>query len=72
MENMFKSKKQNNQTKGILKAKRERKRKEAEERQAKHDALSLDQKLAKATPGSREHQRLTKVKTDLVTGQKRA
>jgi len=58
MENLFKSKKQNNLTKGILKAKRERKRLEAAERQKKYDALSLDQKLAKARPGSKEHTKL--------------
>ena len=64
------TKKQNNLTKGVLRAKRERKRLEAIERQKKYDALTLDQKLAKATPGSREHMRLTQKKTDLVTGRK--
>lgn len=58
MENMFKTKKQNNITKGVLRAKRERKRAEAEARQKKYDALSLEQKIAKAVPGSKEHTKL--------------
>ena len=54
----MKSKKQNHLTKGILRAKRELKRQEAEARQAKYDALTLDQKIAKAIPGSKEHTKL--------------
>lgn len=45
---------------------------DAKLRQEASDKLTLDQKLAKATPGSREHTRLTKRKTDSVTGTKRA
>jgi len=41
---------------GITKAKRAEKRKVAEERQAKYDALSFEQKLAKA--GSKEKAKL--------------
>lgn len=58
MENMFKTKKQNNITKGVLREKRARKRAEAEARQKKYDALTLEQKIAKAVPGSKEHTRL--------------
>ena len=59
METMLKrSKKENNRTSGKLRAKNLRKRQEAEERQTRYNALSLDQKLAKATPGSREHTKL--------------
>jgi hypothetical protein len=50
----------------------EKRRADAKVRQEKSDGLTLDQKLAKATPGSREHMRLTRKKTDLVTGTKRA
>lgn len=41
---------------GITKAIREQKRKEAEARQAKYDALTLEQKLAKA--GAKEKAKL--------------
>ena len=41
---------------------KELKRKEAKERQAKYDALSLDQKLKLAT-GARQRDRLLKKKT---------
>lgn len=58
MEPLMKSKKQNHLTKGILRAKKALKRQEAEARQAKYDAMTLDQKIAKATPGSREYNRL--------------
>jgi hypothetical protein len=58
MENMFKTKKQNNITKGVPREKRARKRVEAEARQKKYDALTLEQKIAKAVPGSKEHTRL--------------
>jgi hypothetical protein len=58
MDNMFKTKKQNNITKGVLREKRSRKRAEAEARQKKYDALTLEQKIARAVPGSKEHTRL--------------
>ncbi len=53
-----KSKKQNNRKSGAAEAKRLRKRKEAEARQAKSDALTVEQKLAKAVVGSKEYNKL--------------
>lgn len=58
MEPLFKSKKQNNHKSGKLAEKKLRKRKEAEARQAKYDTLTMEQKLAKAKVGSKEHMKL--------------
>ena len=43
---------------GITKAQRSEKRKNAEARQAKYDALTLEQKLASPTLGARERTKL--------------
>ena len=40
------------------KARRQEKREEAEDRREEHDKLSLEQKIATAVPGSKEHKRL--------------
>ena len=40
------------------KARREEKREQAKDRQAEHDKLTLEQKIANAVPGSKEHKRL--------------
>ena len=42
------------------KARKREKQEQAEDRQAEHDKLTLEQKIAKAVPGSKEHTRLTK------------
>jgi len=61
-------KKQNNLKSGAALAKKERKRKEAAERQAKYDALSLDQKIARAGvfPNGKEYARLVAKKAALA------
>ena len=41
------------------KARKQEKRDEAEARQAEHDKLTIEQKIAKAVPGSKEYKRLT-------------
>lgn len=38
---------------------KEQRRTQAAERQAAYDALSNDEKVARAVPGSRQHKRLT-------------
>lgn len=43
---------------------REQRHEEAVARQALHDALTLDEKIAKATPGSKEMMRLESMKED--------
>ncbi len=55
------SKKQNNRKSGAAQANKERKRKEALARQEVYDKLSFEDKVKRAVPGSREHQRLLKV-----------
>ena len=40
------------------KARRQEKREEATERQAEHDKLTLEQKIANAVSGGKEHKRL--------------
>lgn len=42
------------------KQRKEEKRDEANARQAEYDKLTLEQKIAHAVPGSKEHKRLTK------------
>ena len=42
------------------KVRKQEKRDEAEARQAEHDKLTLEQKIANAVPGSKEHKRLVK------------
>ena len=42
------------------KARRQEKREQAAERQAEHDKLTLEQKIANTVTGSKEHKRLTK------------
>ena len=42
------------------KQRKEEKRDEAAARQAEHDKLTLEQKIANAVPGSKEHKRLVK------------
>ena len=42
------------------KARKQEKRDEAEARQVEHDKLTLEQKIANAIPGSKEHKRLVK------------
>ena len=42
------------------KQRKEEKRDDAQARQAEHDKLTLEQKLANAVPGSKEHKRLVK------------
>ena len=42
------------------KARKQEKREQAAERQAEHDKLTLEQKIANAVPGSKEHKRLVK------------
>mgnify|MGYP003639169103 FL=1 len=42
------------------KARKQEKREQAAERQAEHDKLTLEQKIANAVPGGKEHKRLTK------------
>lgn len=49
-----------NHKKGIAAAAKARRREEALARQARHDKLSLSEKIKKARPGSREHARLLK------------
>ena len=44
------------------KARKQEKREQAAERQAEHDKLTLEQKIANAVPGSKEHKRLAKEK----------
>jgi len=44
------------------KQRKEEKRDEANARQAEYDKLTLEQKIAHAVPGSKEHKRLTKGK----------
>ena len=44
------------------KARKQEKRDEAQARQAEHDKLTLEQKIANTVPGSKEHKRLTKEK----------
>ena len=44
------------------KQRKEEKRADAQVRQAEHDKLTLEQKIANAVPGSKEHKRLTKEK----------
>jgi len=41
------------------KARKQEKRDDAEARQVERDKLTLEQKIAKAVPGSKEHKRLT-------------
>ncbi len=40
------------------KARKQEKRDEAQDRQAEHDKLTLEQKIAHAVPGSKEHKKL--------------
>jgi hypothetical protein len=47
-----------NHKKGIAAAAKARRREEALARQAQHDKLSLEDKIRKARPGSKEHVRL--------------
>jgi hypothetical protein len=47
---------------GITKSVREQRRKEAEERNAKYQALPLEQKLARNPPNGKVAKKLTKVK----------
>ena len=42
------------------KQRKEEKRDDAQARQAEHDKLTLEQKIANAVPGSKEHKRLVK------------
>ena len=42
------------------KARKQEKREQAAERQAEHDKLTLEQKIAKAMPQGKEHYRLIK------------
>ena len=42
------------------KARKQEKRDDAQARQAEHDKLTLEQKIANAVPGSKEHKRLVK------------
>ena len=42
------------------KARKQEKREQSAERQAEHDKLTLEQKIANAVPGSKEHKRLVK------------
>ena len=42
------------------KARKQEKREQAAERQAEHDKLTLEQKIAKTVTGSKEHKHLTK------------
>ena len=42
------------------KQRKEEKRADAQARQAEHDKLTLEQKIANAVPGSKEHKRLVK------------
>ena len=42
------------------KARKREKQEQAEDRQAEHDKLTLEQKITKAVPGGKEHTRLTK------------
>ena len=42
------------------KVRKQERRDEAEARQAEHDKLTLEQKIANAVPGSKEHKRLVK------------
>jgi hypothetical protein len=44
------------------KARKEERQEQAKERQAEHDKLTLEQKIANAVPGSKEHKRLIKGK----------
>ena len=44
------------------KSRKQEKRDEAQARQAERDKLTLEQKIANAVPGSKEHKRLTKGK----------
>ncbi len=44
------------------KQRKEEKREEAEARQAERNKLTLEQKIANAVPGSKEHKRLLKAK----------
>ena len=44
------------------KQRNEEKLDDAQVRQAEHDKLTLEQKIANAVPGSKEHKRLTKEK----------
>ena len=44
------------------KARKQEKRDEAQARQAEHDKLTLEQKIANSVSGSKEHKRLTKEK----------
>ena len=44
------------------KQRKEEKRDDAQVRPAEHDKLTLEQKIANAVPGSKEHKRLTKEK----------
>ena len=54
-----KGKKVMHYTKLYGKARKQEKRDEAEARQAEHDKLTIEQKIAKAVPGSKEYKRLT-------------
>jgi hypothetical protein len=58
IDNLPKTKKQNNRTKGVAKAAKLQRRKEAEERQASYDKLSIDQKLAQPHLGAKERKKL--------------
>lgn len=53
-----KTKKLNNNTKGVLKANRLRKREEAEARQANYAKLTIEQKLAQPHLGAKERAKL--------------
>ncbi len=44
------------------KQRKEEKRDDAQARQEEHDKLTLEQKIANAVPGSKEHKRLAKEK----------
>lgn len=44
------------------KARKREKQEQAEERQAERDKLTLEQKIAKAVPGGKEHTRLSELK----------
>jgi len=56
--NLPKTKKQNNRTKGVAKAAKVQRRKEAEERNAKYQALPLEQKLAQNSPNGKVAKKL--------------
>lgn len=50
--------KRQNKTKGIAQAAKDRRRQEAEIRDQKYLKISLDERIARAKPGSKEHKKL--------------